>query len=391
MGWSPFRNTGLTHHNPSLSVKGYTLFVQSAGDSAYLLNIAGQVVQRWLFDDFAPSHAQLLPSGSLLVAGTDHETRKRSQATREKEAIDLDPELRLTRLGGGYTTLREYDFDGNLLWTYNNPRMHHDFYHKENGNLLLPLWVELPDELARQVRGGLRSRQKNLLPMIGDELIEINRDGKELARHPVSRLFDPRKDPIQPLENRDEWTHVNSIDLAEDGRLVVSCRNNSRVAIIDLDEQKILWKIGEPEVSSQHHATWMPNGNIQIFDNGMNRPKSLPYSRIIEVDPQTDEIVWQYQARPAQQFYSGHISGAQRLRLGNVLICEGTSGRLFEVTREGEIAWEWITPFVNGTPDGKLFTWIYRAYRYELDHPAVANRTFSPQTYSAFNEMHGLS
>ena len=121
----------------------------------------------------------------------------------------------------------------------------------------------------------------------------------------------------------------------------------------------------------------------------MNKAHSLPYSRVIEVDPKTDDVVWEYKAQPPQQFYSGHISGAQRLDRGNVLICEGTAGRLFEVTRKGEVIWEWITPFMNGNPKGDLITWIYRAYRYSLDHPAVANWDLDPDAYKSLKQRPG--
>jgi hypothetical protein len=227
--------------------------------------------------------------------------------------------------------------------------------------------------------------------MIGDDVIEIDRDGNEISRCSIWQLFNPRRDPIQPLMNRWEWTHLNSISLTPEGQLIISCRHNSRVAIIDREAPAIVWQLGDPEISLQHHATPVEGGNIQIFDNGMNRAFDLPYSRVIEVDPKTSKIVWEYKAQPPQQFYSGHISGAQRLKLGNVLICEGTSGRLFEVTRKGEVVWEWITPFVEGSPDGKLTTWIYRAYRYGLDHPAVAGRDLDPNHYKQLNGSLGLS
>ncbi|MCH8950323.1 MAG: DEAD/DEAH box helicase, partial [Chloroflexi bacterium] len=45
-----------------------------------------------------------------------------------------------------------------------------------------------------------------------------------------------------------------------------------------------------------------------------------PVSRIIEVDPATDEIVWSYYGTPREQFFSGHISGAERLAGENVLV-----------------------------------------------------------------------
>ena len=37
-------------------------------------------------------------------------------------------------------------------------------------------------------------------------------------------------------------------------------------------------------------------------------------------------------------------------RHGNTLICEGSNGRIFEVTPAGEIVWEYVNPFPNLTP-----------------------------------------
>ena len=71
------------------------------------------------------------------------------------------------------------------------------------------------------------------------------------------------------------------------------------------------------------------------------------------MDPSSGEVVWSFRGAPAHQFFSGHISGASRLPTGNVLVCEGTSGRLFEVTRGGQVVWEWINPFVNNNSRGE--------------------------------------
>jgi hypothetical protein len=43
---------------------------------------------------------------------------------------------------------------------------------------------------------------------------------------------------------------------------------------------------------------------------------------VIEVNRATKEVVWQYHDKPAQNFFSPYISGAQRLPNGNTLIIE---------------------------------------------------------------------
>ena len=60
-------------------------------------------------------------------------------------------------------------------------------------------------------------------------------------------------------------------------------------------------------------------------------------------------------------FFSPFISNAQRLPNGNTLITEGSDGRIFEVTAEHEIVWEYICPY-KGTV-GMPMNWVYRAYR----------------------------
>ncbi len=381
MGWSAFRKTGLRFHNPNLSVKGYTLFTPMMGDSVYLIDMAGLVVKQWRFDDFIPDHAKLLASGNLLVSGkTKADAQRQVELKEEDYPHNLD--LHFFRLGGGYSELREYSPKGELTWSFREIGIHHDFIIKDNGNLLIPQWVILPADIARKVKGGIKEKQA--MPMLADDIIEINRQGEILERFSTWQYLDPVKDPIQPLETRWEWTHLNSVDVQGDA-LLVSCRDNSRVFAFDTKTSELLFKVTEPMVSMQHHATFLGNGNIQIFDNGMNKPLSIPFSRIIEFDPVKNDLVWEYKGEPSEQFFSGHISGAQRLAMANVLICEGSSGRLFEVTRNKTIVWEYINPFVGANADGRIYSWVYRAYRYEQSFAGLGYFDLNAGQYKALN------
>jgi hypothetical protein len=110
----------------------------------------------------------------------------------------------------------------------------------------------------------------------------------------------------------------------------------------------------------------LPNGNILIFDNGSSR-RALPqgFSRVIEVKPETNEIVWQYRDTPPANFYSPNISGARRLANGNTLITEGRFGRVFQVTPAGEVVWEYVNPFFLPGIDGTQTNAVFRATHYE--------------------------
>jgi hypothetical protein len=61
------------------------------------------------------------------------------------------------------------------------------------------------------------------------------------------------------------------------------------------------------------------------------------------------------------------------------------------VTLRHEVVWEWINPFVNNNARGDPTVSIYRAHRYEVDHPALANRDLDPGRYAALNRSNGLA
>jgi hypothetical protein len=67
---------------------------------------------------------------------------------------------------------------------------------------------------------------------------------------------------------------------------------------------------------------------------------------VIEINPATDLIVWKYQDKPTWNFFSPRMGNAQRLPNGNTFITESSFGRFFEITKEGEIVWEYVNPFL---------------------------------------------
>jgi hypothetical protein len=130
-------------------------------------------------------------------------------------------------------------------------------------------------------------------------------------------------------------------------------------------------------LSGQHAPTPLPNGNILIFDNGPHRlDQSFPFSRVIEVNPSSNEIVWSYQEAVQTNFFSPRISNAQRLPNGNTLINEGLFGRFFEVTSEGEVVWEYVNPYFGpaDAPAKSQSNNVFRVYRYTEEEIAVARK-----------------
>jgi hypothetical protein len=382
MGWSVNRPTGLTYHQSQRSTKGYTLITPAGGDSVYLIDMEGRIVHRWRLTDVRPAYARLLDDGKLLLSVRPLDLGP--PPDRDEFRKNPPPfERRVQFIGGHFGELRELDWEGNMVWQYVNNALHHDYVRLENGNTLFPEFVELPEELHKGVRGGgPRRRGEKLPPLISDDLVEIDHDGNEVRRIHIWKLLDPKKDTIEPMQGRWEWTHTNGIDVNEASDIVFSARQCSRVGIIDGESEALRWKYAETAL--QHNPTWVGEGNVQIFDNGRVT------SRIVEINPENDEVVWSFRGQPAQQFFSGHISGAQRLANNSVVVCEGSSGRLFEVTRDGEVVWEWINPFTNLGPRGGAQVTLYRAHRYLPDHPALAERELDAARYRKLNELNGL-
>jgi hypothetical protein len=89
----------------------------------------------------------------------------------------------------------------------------------------------------------------------------------------------------------------------------------------------------------------LPNGNILIYDNGSNwASDTRGKTRILELDPISEEIVWSYQERGGYTFFSSSRGSSERLPNDNIYIAESNSGRLFEVTRDGRLVWEFLNP-----------------------------------------------
>ncbi len=186
--------------------------------------------------------------------------------------------------------------------------------------------------------------------------------------------------------------------------LIIDSRHANFIAIIDYETGNIVWRVGPDysndtiegqkigQIIGQHNAHMIPEGlpgagNILVFDNGgaagygsvPGQPnKYRNYSRVIEFDPVTLDIVWEYQNKKSENvdldfiyhwkfihwgedhhFFSPYISSAQRLPNGNTQITEGYSRRVFEVTAEKEIVWDYYKYLDSGI--------YYRAYRVPLE------------------------
>lgn len=379
MGWSLHHPHGLIYQAPQYCHRGYTLFANLRGYDANLIDMDGRICHRWHWPG-GINYANLLPNGNLLFYTLP--------------PADAGP---MSGIGGHAGGLVELDWDGNLVWELENPWMHHDFQRLENGNTVAMMWEELSSDTSFRVKGGF-STAEDPGKMLGDVVREFTPSGEVVHEWKSWEHLDFEDDVICPLEGRREWTHGNSINVTSDGSYLVSFRQTSTVGIVDRASGKFTWKWGPGDLSHQHNPSFLNNGHVLLFDNGSHRrAPNTNYSRIVEIDPANNEVVWDYRGEPAISFYSYQISGAERQPNGNTLICEGATGRFIEVTMGNQIVWEFINPLfadsgrlAGGSADGRANS-VFRAHRFAPDSPELRGRDLDPDRYGNLNRILGTA
>jgi len=128
-----------------------------------------------------------------------------------------------------------------------------------------------------------------------------------------------------------DWTHCNSIEIDNDGNIILSTKNFNEVTKINRQTGDIIWRLGGERnqfqfindnrgFGGQHDARVLSNGNIVIFDNGFSLiPEYSSYVEY-EIDEQnyTATLVRRYSRNGT--IFSAKRGGVQELSNGNILI-----------------------------------------------------------------------
>jgi hypothetical protein len=353
MGYSMFV-AGLTHLDAKLAFPGFTLFSAMSGDAMYLINMEGEVVHRWSPPDGSKFfYGQLLPNGNLLTNITD--------GTEIGEPA-----------GPRTAVVSEFDWDGKEVWRVADPALHHAHARLANGNTMVMATDVLTPGDARRLYDA-SGQAPSEVTIWSESLWEVDPTGAVVWTWHARDHLEFGAFALTPAGAADgprhrEWLHLNAVEELPDGDLLLSFNTLSAVIIVNRATGTVTWR-QKPETSSQHNPTWLNEGRVLQFDNGSRRN----FSRVIEVDRGRNEIVWQYTGQPRDAFFSMNVSGCQRLDNGNTLITEGRSGRLFEVTPDAKVVWEFINPY-EVLHRNQRSRAVFRSYRYAEDSPQIRNR-----------------
>jgi hypothetical protein len=413
--------TGTTIYKPEKCFNGYTLYPsKTPGVGAVLVDMNGNVVRTW--PNFMSFMINLLPGGTLLGGqigrvsksydhnwGADDVVQETWEGTEEwrfgrADEIDLGD-------GPAWSARQNHDLvrEGCPVGYYVP-----DMTPKAEGGRTLMLsyrsgnWPEVSrDYLVRATRM-IEVEWNGEITWDWMPAENIDQFGhSEAARNAMMRrcrnehaVFQNTCSYVGP----NKWFDMG--DIRFDPENIITDDRGTMLYIISKKTSEIVWKIGpeygiDPKLKSlgtiigPHHAHIIPKGlpgegNVLVFDNGGAggfgdpNPGALDgtwnalrdCSRVLEINPVTLELVWEFtaltQGYPCEgedmsRFYSRYKSAAQRLPNGNTLITESHCGRIFEVTSECEVVWEYISPHNLSKTDGLFFSDVFRGYRYPYD------------------------
>jgi Arylsulfotransferase (ASST) len=397
--------TGTTIYDPDRAWNGYTVLSPLATQAVVVIDMNGNVVKQWDgYNNSAGGPARVLPGGFVVGAS--------GARPPFQESLELIQRDFASNIVWRFSRAEEITPRGDsAIWS---ARQHHDWQRED-----FPAGYYSP-EYTPATDGGntlILAHTNRKLPKVADvlleddRLIEVSWKGdivwEWVASDHIDELgfsADARKvikaaTAFNKARSSYDWLHVNSATYVGPNQwfdrgdtrfapnnVIISSREASLLAIVGRDGS-IVWRLGPDfseskelraigQIIGQHHAHLIPKGlpgagNLLVFDNGgasgygFTNPIALdgrgafvrPMSRVLEINPVTLELVWSY-SNP--RFFSSNISGAQRLLNGNTLIAAGAGGRMFEVTREGAIVWEYMYPLFSGANSSNA---VYRAYR----------------------------
>ncbi len=300
---------------------GYYLYPAKHRGDVFLIDKLGRPVHTWNKSTLEPGQSCYLRENGNLV-----------RAAMLKGASNIG--------GGEGGRIEEYDWDDNLVWSFdyasNAAVTHHDFKILPNGNLLMLAVERKSKEEAAAV--GFDTNQLNDGYVAPDSVLEFKKTGPTSFEivwqwHVWDHLVQGQNAALanfgQPAAHIGLlqvkggapafWNHVNAIDYnpATD-QIVLSARSHNELWVIDHATTTaeaaghtggkrgkggdFLYRWGNPvnyggggsdarTLYNQHDVQWIAPGlpgagNILVFDNGLDRPGPAGfYSTIDELTP----------------------------------------------------------------------------------------------------------
>ncbi len=333
---------------------GVNFYATRFTNRAYVMTTEGKVLHQWTAKDkSAWLDAEVLPDGSLITLSA-WDAARAAEFPGEK---------------GFPSYITKLSRDSGVVWRHKLDA-HHDIQLLSGERILTLL------QRSRSLPAISRDRR-----VMDNMLAILSPAGEVLETRSLYDLIAPVRKQLVFLRvealvsDAIDLFHANSVQWVDDalaktikagrrngvrplhaaGTVLISIRHQDAVVAFSWKAKKVLWTWGRGELQGPHAASLLPNGNVLVFDNGLQRG----FSRIVEVDPATNRIVWEYAAREPKDFYSGTGGYVQRLPNGNTLITNSWNYQAVEVTPDKRMVWNWVNPEKSFTYRLKRRPWTY--------------------------------
>lgn len=358
------RETGVTVYDKKAAYKGVNLFTSGHAPEAFLMNMDGNILHKWHYDV-----TRIWPITPHKGYGTFWVTAR---------PFDNGDLLAIYE----YIGVIKLDKDSNLLWAY-KANCHHDLDIDEAGRIYLLTAREIrlndDDAVLDNLITVLDGQGKPLKSISLFELFKKIPDKRFIRSVLAQANKKQKKSRLGPFGMEIPYNdvfHANTIEVLDGrfadrspvfkkGNILVSILKLEIAVVVDMEKEEIVWLAG-PSVwkNGQHNCVLTGKGTMLVFENHYKPGQS----RVIEFDPLTQKILWQYTGEPKNQFYSKVFGANERLANGNTLITESCNGRAFEVTPEGKIVWEFFNPHRTGD-NNELIAVLLKMNRLPADFP----------------------
>lgn len=228
---------------------------------------------------------------------------------------------------------------------------HHAINVDDNGHFWLPGRVDYVTSL---------SDFPNYIPPFKDDtVIEVTNDGHLVREISVMKLLNDNGYAglmyLAAAGTKETYVsgdvyHMNDVEVFPShlnqgvfrhGDIMVSLRNINTVFIFNKDTLKIRY-LTTGKFVRQHDPDFIDGNTISVYDNNHIAPDDFGHnSRIVLVNADTNEVSTYFEGNDEVPFYSHKMGKHQWLENGNLLVLESMNGRVFELSKEKGIVWEY--------------------------------------------------
>lgn len=183
-----------------------------------------------------------------------------------------------------------------------------------------------------------------------------------------------------------DWTHLNDVEVLDDGRIMVSLRNQDQVIFLEPGKGLLEnWTLGAEDeydiLYEQHNPDYIPEergGPAILVADSQN-------DRVVEYQRENGSWVQTWQWSDTEMQWP---RDADRLPNGNTLIADSNSDRILEINESGDVVWQ-ITGVSNYEVE-RLGTGDESSGGHSAEELDLRSRTVQESTQSQASEYNSV-